>query len=122
MPQSLHYLVFDVSEDADATTTWDAMASVSADRVPALAAEAQAVLRWAQTVFGPAAPLDEGGAWDFDLHAHDDAGQPLPVQWQADAASLHLGAAGQGRTTLTLAIGGGEGFAEAMREAWALDE
>ena len=121
MPQPLHYLVFDLSEDADGTTTWDAMASVNAERVPALAAEAQAVLRWAQAQFGPGAPLDEGGAWDLDLHAQDDAGQPLSVTWHAATAELQLIPAPQGRTTLTLAIGGGEAFAQALREDWVVD-
>lgn len=122
MLQALNYLIFDVSEDGD-STTWDAMASVPIDRLPALVAEAQAVLRWAQAQFGPAAPLDEGGAWDFDLHAHDDSGgQPVPVRWQPDTATLHLDAPVQGRATLALAISGGQGFAQAMNEAWALDE
>ena len=36
---TLDYLDFDYSEDEEGTGTWDAMASVKAERVPALAAE-----------------------------------------------------------------------------------
>ena len=42
---TLDYLDFDYSEDEEGTGTWDAMASVKAERVPALAAEIAQLLR-----------------------------------------------------------------------------
>jgi hypothetical protein len=64
---TLHYLLFDASDDGEGTGTWDAMASVRAAQVPAVMAEVQAVLAWAEAHGpGPRGPLDEGGAWDAD--------------------------------------------------------
>jgi hypothetical protein len=48
---ALDYLEFDYSEDEEGTGTWDAMASVKAERVPALAGEIEALLRWASQKF-----------------------------------------------------------------------
>ena len=44
----LHYLIFDASDDGDGTGTWEAMASVRAPQLPAVLAEVQAVLAWAE--------------------------------------------------------------------------
>lgn len=63
----LHYLLFDPTDNADGTGTWDAMASVGASQVAAVQAEVLAVLAWAEAhAPGPRGPLDEGGAWDAD--------------------------------------------------------
>jgi hypothetical protein len=65
MPQ-LHYLLFDPS-DAEGRGTWDAMASVRPDQLPAVLAEVVAVRAWvAAHAPGPRGPFDEGGAWDED--------------------------------------------------------
>jgi hypothetical protein len=72
-PTPLHYLIFDASDDGEGTGTWDAMASVRASEVPAVMAEVQAVLTWAeQHSPGPRGPLDEGGAWDADQQVQQD--------------------------------------------------
>jgi hypothetical protein len=113
----LNYLLFDRSEDEDGNTTWDAMASATASRVPELVAEVQAVLAWADAHF-KCAPLDEGGDWDLDLQAQDDAGQPLPVQWHAGERQLHVSAAGAGRSTLSVSISGTPQFAQAFDATW----
>ena len=113
----LNYLVFDRSEDEDGNANWDAMASVSASRVPELVAEVQAVLAWAEARF-KCAPLDEGGDWDLDLQAQDDEGQQLPLRWDASARQLQLSAAGAGRSTLNLSISGTPQFAQAFDAAW----
>lgn len=64
---SLHYLLFDPTDNTDGTGTWDAMASVRASQLSAVRAEVQAVLDWAEThAPGPRGPLDEGGTWDVD--------------------------------------------------------
>ncbi|MBT9463874.1 hypothetical protein [Hydrogenophaga sp.] len=64
---TLHYLLFDASDDGEGTGTWDAMASVQALQVPEVMQEVQSVLAWAERNSpGPRGPLDEGGAWDAD--------------------------------------------------------
>ena len=69
----LQYLLFDTSDDGEGTGTWDAMASVRAADVPAVMAEVQAVLDWAERHSpGPRGPLDEGGVWDADQQVQTD--------------------------------------------------
>ena len=65
---TLDYLDFDYSEDDEGTGCWDAMASVPATRVPALAAEVEQLLAWAHRRFkGRRGPIEEGGDWDLSL-------------------------------------------------------
>ena len=67
------YLIFDASDDGEGTGTWEAMASVRAADLPAVLAEAQAVLTAAERrAPGPRGPLDEGGAWDADEQVQTD--------------------------------------------------
>ena len=115
----LSYLIFDPNEDDQGNVNWDAMASVVAERVPALQAEVEQILHWACTGFaGSHGPLDEGGDWDVDLQAQDDDGQPLPLTWQPDDDNVRLTAANQGRTTLTLSLSGNAQFAQAFEARW----
>lgn len=116
----LHYLDFDTCDGADGVTTWDAMACVRAEHVTQWLAEVQALLRWAHSQFGPALPLDEGGTWDVDLQAQDDAGQPVAIQGDAHNGTLTVDAASDGRTTLVLTLTGSEAFAQALRETWGV--
>ena len=70
---TLDYLIFDASDDGEGTGTWEAMASVRAADLPAVLAEAQAVLTAAERrAPGPRGPLDEGGAWDADEQVQTD--------------------------------------------------
>ncbi len=70
---SLHYLIFDASDDGEGTGSWEAMASVRAADVPAVLAEVQAVLAAAERhAPGPRGPLDEDGVWDAALDQHSD--------------------------------------------------
>jgi len=70
---TLHYLIFDASDDGEGTGSWEAMASVRAADVPAVQAEVQTVLAAAERQApGPRGPLDEGGAWDADVQRHTD--------------------------------------------------
>ncbi|GGH49572.1 hypothetical protein GCM10010975_01990 [Comamonas phosphati] len=124
---ALDYLDFDYSEDEEGTGTWDAMASVSAARLPALAAEIEQLLRWASRDFtGRQGAVDEGGHWDgdwdYDLQAHDDAGRPLSARFDAASGRLALEASATGRTTVTLSLSGGSWFGEALRSAFELDD
>jgi hypothetical protein len=95
---TLHYLIFDASDDGEGTGTWEAMASVRAAQLPEVLQEVQAVLAWAETHSpGPRGPLDEGGAWDVDrsMQAEGD--------W----------------TSVTLTISGPWEWGEALVAAWA---
>lgn len=70
---TLHYLIFDASDDGEDTGSWEAMASVRATELPAVLAEVQAVLTAAERhAPGPRGPLDEGGVWDADVQQHSD--------------------------------------------------
>lgn len=64
----LSHLLFDASDDGQGQGSWEAMASVRAERVPQLMAELEAALAEAQrSAPGPRGPLEEGGLWDADL-------------------------------------------------------
>lgn len=118
---ALDYLDFDYSEDDEGTGTWDAMASVSAARVPLLAAEIEQLLRWASREFaGRQGAIDEGGDWDYDLQAQDDEGQPLAAHFEASSGRLALAAAGQGRTTVSLSLSGNAQFGAALTTVFGL--
>ena len=72
-PMTFNYLIFEASDDGEGTGTWDAMASARAADVPAVLAEVQAVLTWAeQHSPGPRGPLDDGGTWDADQQVQTD--------------------------------------------------
>lgn len=61
----LEFLIFDASDDGQGQGTWEAMASVRAERLPQLMAEVDAAERQAERdTPGPRGPLEEGGTWD----------------------------------------------------------
>lgn len=118
----LDYLDFDYSEDDEGTATWDALASVAAERLPALTAEVEQLLRWAHRAFaGRRGPIEEGGDWDFDLQAQRDDGQPLAVGFDDAGGHLQLAAPPGQRITLGLTLSASAAFSEAMRARFALD-
>lgn len=116
----LDYLDFDYSEDAEGTGTWDAMASVPPQRLPALHAEIERLLAWAHRAFaGQRGPREEGGEWDYDLQAQANGGAPLRIAYDAGRERLEAEASpGNGRTTVTLSLSGSAAFGEALREAF----
>ena len=119
---TLDYLDFDYSEDEEGNGTWDAMASVSVARLSALTAEIESVLAWANRAFpGQRAAIEDGGDWDFDLQAQDDAGSPLLAEFDAGVGGLQIAVALSGNTNVTLTISGSAAFADAFREAFELD-
>lgn len=70
---SLHHLIFDASDDGQGQGSWEAMASVRAERLPKVMAEVEAALAAAaQDAPGPRGPLDEGGAWDAELQVQHE--------------------------------------------------
>ena len=64
----LHYFTFDASDDADGTTTLQAVAATAADRHAQVLAEAQRVLDWAWRLFPHShGPIEDGHDWLHDL-------------------------------------------------------
>ena len=81
---TLHYLIFDASDDGADTGTWEAMASVRAADLAAVLAEVQQVLGWAWQQFPHShGPLDDGQDWDHDLQVAVEDGQ-----WHAVSLTL----------------------------------
>lgn len=103
----LIYLDFDLSEDADERINFDALAAPPAAEVPRVRAEVQAVLDWATAEFGPPAPLDDGGDWDYALQEALDEPDQGPPDAQRQAVSLSLS--------------GSARFADAFRQHFELD-
>ena len=93
----LVYLIFDFTDEGAGRGSYDAMASVLPDRLPAVMAEVDAVLRWAREEFGEASA--EAGEWDFELRVTDDD----------DAVA---------RKTLTLTLAGSQAFCDAFAQAF----
>lgn len=117
----LHYLDFEFSDEDSGRGSFDAMASVVPQRVPALLAEIASVLGWAHAAFGPPASLDDGGEWDFDLHAVAEPDRPLAVRYDATTRQVEIGFGdAAARVTLTLTLGGTPAFCGACREAFVL--
>ncbi len=119
MHQPLSYLIFDTTDEESGACAFDAMACVEPGRLPALLAEVQAVLAWANRLFGPpSGPGDEDDAleWAFELQATDAAGMPLPVS--RDAQQVQLTGPVAGSVTLTLTLSGHRAFADAFRQAF----
>lgn len=117
---SLDYLDFDHSGDAEGHGSFDAMAAVAPTQWPALQAEVVRLLGWAEREFGPAAALDEGGEWDYELQAVRETSVPLRVQYAAGSLSLRDAGAGVPRITLSLTLSGTPAFCEALRLAFDL--
>jgi hypothetical protein len=121
---SLRYLDFDFSEDAEGTGTFDAMACVGPAQVPAVHAEIARVLGWAHAEFAHAcAPLEEGGAWHYDLQEIHETATPHALRFDPATGELSSEPESPGapRITLTLSISGGAAFCAALREAFELD-
>jgi hypothetical protein len=119
---SLDYLEFDFTDDADGQGTFDAMAAAAPGQLAALEAEMVQVLQWAQREFGAHAPVDDGGAWDYELHGVQEVATALDVRFDAQGARLHLQprAAAAPRITLTLTLTGTAAFCEAFRAAFGI--
>ena len=115
---TLHYLVFDASDEDSGNGSFDAMAFAAADRVPALLAEIGRVLAWAHRVFGPPGPLDEGGAWDFDLHGLAEPDTPVALAYEGAGRVVLVSGPPGAPTTVTFTLGGSPGFCQAFREVF----
>jgi len=112
----LDYLLFDFSDEEGGAGSFDAMASVLPDRLPALAAEVEAVLRWAHREFG--VPSADEGDWDFELQATCEPDTPLHAAYEPASGRLSLSPDRDARTTLSLTLSGSPSFCEAFRQAF----
>ena len=75
MTAPLQFLTFEVSDDGEGQGSWDAMASVRPDHLPAVRAEVAAVLAWAKAHRpGRRGPQEEGGVWDALEHQREEDG------------------------------------------------
>ena len=113
----LAYLLFDVTDEEGGSCSFDAMASVAADRLPALLREIEAVLAWAHRGFGSPSGEDEH-EWDFELQAMDDHDAALPITYDARRAQAVVAHGSSARVTIALTISGPPAFADAFREAF----
>jgi hypothetical protein len=119
----LHYLDFDFSDEDTGRGSFDAMASVLPERLPALLAEIAAVLAWAIGAFGPSGALDDEGEWDYELQGTIEPGMPLKVAYDEGSGEVSLApAGGPARTTLTLTVSGSPAFCDAFRERFGLSD
>ena len=113
----LDYLDFDYSEDAEGCGSFDALASTLSAQLPAVLAQVQAVLDWANSAFaGQRAPLEEGGEWDCELQVLREFTSESPRPGASDPAQ---GAAAD-RHSVSLSITGTPGFCAAFRERFGL--
>ncbi|MEG2046012.1 MAG: hypothetical protein RR855_17975 [Comamonas sp.] len=123
MRTALDYLIFDYSEDEEGGATWDAMATVTTDRWPALQAEVLQVLHWADQRFPrQRGALDEGATWDFDISLSDSAGRDLRPAVQGQPLTLqHAPLPAGDALTLTLTLTGRAAFADALLQTFELE-
>lgn len=81
---ALHYLSFDLAEDADGVVTLEALAATPAARHADVMAEVRRVLDWAGERFPHTrGPVDDGMDWDDDLQVVVEEGG-----WHAVALTL----------------------------------
>jgi hypothetical protein len=114
----LEYLLFDASDEDDGACSFDALASVRPAHQPGLAREIAAVLGWAHRSFGPPRPLEDGGEWDFALHATGEDDASLAIAYDPASGQLHMPKSA-GRVSVSLTLSGAASFAAAFREAFA---
>jgi hypothetical protein len=71
----MHYLSFDLSDNDDAVTTIEALASTTAGQHAAVMAEVQQVMDWAWRHFPHThGAADDGMDWDHDLQVNLEPG------------------------------------------------
>ena len=122
--QPLHYLSFDCSEDAEGMVSFEAMASVRGEQLPALQSEIVRVLDWAHHAFpGQRGPVADGGDWDYDLHGLREftAADQISYDPATRQLSVQGGAPSKARHTVTLLVSGSREFSEMFRQQFGLD-
>jgi hypothetical protein len=117
MPLALEYLLFEMTDEETGACSFDAMASVLADRLPALIHEVETVLGWACRDFGAPSPVEENGEWDFELQAVAEPDVPLEITYDCERAIVVMPRV-PGRVTLSLTLTGSGAFAAAFTDAF----
>ena len=116
------FLIFDSHASTEEVTTFEAMATVTEARWPALQAELASVLAWCHAwggAHGAAQPgaLDEGGEWDHELLVTRELSETLTARFEPQhaepAQALALAPAGDviTRWIATLTVSGRDAFA-----------
>jgi hypothetical protein len=119
----MHYLDFDFSDEDSGRGSFDAMASVLPDRLPALLAEIAAVLQWAAGEFGAAGAEDDGSEWGYELQGVAEPDTPLEVAYDEDRGAVTVrSASGKARNTLTVTFAGSPAFCKAFREQFEVGD
>lgn len=114
---SLEYLLFESTDEETGACSFDALASVLADRLPALIHEVETVLGWACRDFGAPASLEENGEWDFELQAVGEHDAPLDITYDCERAMVSMPRVPE-RVTLALTLTGSRAFAAAFTDAF----
>jgi len=123
VPPELHYLDFDFSDEEGGRGSFDAMASVMPDRLPALLAEIAAVLQWATGTFGAAGAEEDVSEWGYEMQGVAEPDTPLNVVYDEGRGAVVLTPdSGPARTTLTLTLSGSPAFCEAFRERFGVGD
>jgi DNA-binding GntR family transcriptional regulator len=86
----LQFLEFDLSEDTDGLSSWDALASPAARHTPELLAEVRDLLDQLHQALGPSGPVTDGHRWDLDLQIHDEQGHPVALESLAHPLRITL--------------------------------
>jgi hypothetical protein len=114
---TLEYLLFELTDEETGACSFDALASVLADRLPALIHEVEAVLGWACRDFGPPSSAEENAEWDFDLQAVAEHDVPLEITYNCERAMVSMPRV-PGRVTLSLTLTGSRAFAAAFTDTF----
>jgi hypothetical protein len=113
----LDYLLFESTDEETGACSFDAMASVLADRLPALIHEVETVLGWACREFGAPSSVEENGEWDFELQAVAEHDVSLEITYDCERAVLAMPRV-PGRVTLALTLTGSLAFAAAFTDTF----
>ena len=113
----LEYLLFELTDEETGACSFDAMASVLADRLPALIHEVETVLGWAYRDFGAPSCVEENGEWDFELQAVAEHDVPLDITYDCKRAMVSMPRV-PGRVTLALTLTGSRAFAAAFTDTF----
>ncbi|MET0210331.1 MAG: hypothetical protein ABW220_14900, partial [Burkholderiaceae bacterium] len=93
----LHYLDFDFSDEDAGRGSFDAMASVTVDRLLTLLAEVARVLNWCVDTFGPSTARDmpdDVAEWDHELQAVQEPDLPLDIAFDERQGEIAMGGTG----------------------------
>ena len=121
---TLHYLSFDYSEDTEDTGSFEAMASIWPDQLPALHAEIECVLDWAHHAFPDTrGAVADGADWDYDLHGLREftATDELSYDTATRRLSVQGSPPGKPRHTVTLLLSASTAFCDLFTQRFGVE-